>query len=89
MENINEINQPAEEVQPEKEVQPDEPVKRKRGRPPKPKAPKIPKKNGRPLKYPDGTRDYHRKHIKVEKNRYKELVANEQKYFELIKVQNI
>ena len=86
MENNHE-NQQDEAVQQEQpEQQPVQPVKRGRGRPKLNKPPKVPKKGGRPLKYPEGTRDHHRKHIKVEKNRYKELIAAEKKYFELLKV---
>jgi hypothetical protein len=89
MENIqaNQEEQLDQVEQPEQQLV--QPVKRPQGRPKLNKPPKVPKKGGRPVKYPGGTRDYHRKHIKVEKNRYKELIENEKKYFDLLKVNNI
>ena len=95
MENLQDNNQPDQAVQPEQveqqveAVKLEQPAKRPRGRPKVIKPPKVPKKNGRPLKYPSGSRDYHRQSVKVEKNRYKELIAHEQKYLELLKVMNI
>lgn len=80
MENNQEI-QAVDEVKQEQQ----QPIKRGRGRPPKPKETKIPRKNGRPLKYEGGCRDYKRKHVKVEKNRYKELIEREKKYLEMMK----
>lgn len=68
--------------------QPEEPKKR-RGRPPKPKPVRVPKANGRPRLYPEGARDHHRQHIKVPKDRYKELISIEKKYKELLNAQNI
>ena len=84
--------QPAAEVQQEQQVEAvklEQPAKRPRGRPKVIKPPKVPKKNGRPKIYENGSRDYHRQSVKVEKNRYKELIAHEQKYLELLKVMNI
>lgn len=74
------------EVQPI-EVPPVEVQKRKRGRPRVIKPPKPVKKNGRPLKYPEGSRDHRRKTVKIPKEEYKLYLEMKSKYDHLLEVE--
>ena len=64
----------------------DTPVKR-RGRPRKIKEPKVPKKNGRPLKYPEGSRDHRRQTVKIPKSEYKMYLEMKSRYNDLLEIE--
>lgn len=64
----------------------DTPVK-KRGRPRKIKEPKLPKKNGRPLKYPEGSRDHRRQTVKIPKTEYKLYLEMKNRYGDLLEIE--